>query len=431
MGKSTDTGRSDKGFSVKNSRVTAGRNGSAPDAALPLPRWFHGSYHTHLVAETIAKHGPIARTTLAQLLGLSQGALSRITSDLIYQNVIEEVNHPDMKPDKSAFTFTAQKNNAGRGRPQTLLRLKSDGTCFMGINLHGSELTAILTNVSCEPISSATTLRLTSTEPQDIAELIADLARTFENQSDKRAEPRTPSAISVSLGGHMKDDRCVTHAPYLHWDGEIDLAGMVEQRCGIPTAAFNDMDSLMLYESWFGDGVGLPRFAMLTIGAGIGYALCENGKPVDYPDKSYGLAGHILIDPEGPRCYAGHIGCSQCLTSDSLAQEYTELSGSPMTVEDLIADAKTDKPQARTLVNRVCFRLGTLIAITANFTMPTTVLINGETSCIAKLNTESVRNGISWYRPSQASPVDFRILDFSWQKWARAAAGRVIERYID
>lgn len=56
-----------------------------------IPQWFSGSEHTHRVAAAIARYGPIARTTLAQMLGLSQGALSRITSDLIYAGVIEEL----------------------------------------------------------------------------------------------------------------------------------------------------------------------------------------------------------------------------------------------------------------------------------------------------------------------------------------------------
>ena len=56
-----------------------------------IPQWFSGSKHTHRVAAAIAQYGPIARTTLAQMLGLSQGALSRITSDLIYAGVIEEL----------------------------------------------------------------------------------------------------------------------------------------------------------------------------------------------------------------------------------------------------------------------------------------------------------------------------------------------------
>ena len=57
----------------------------------PLPQWFDGSSYTHKVAASIMKYGPIARITLAQILGLSQGAISRITSDLIYAGVVEEI----------------------------------------------------------------------------------------------------------------------------------------------------------------------------------------------------------------------------------------------------------------------------------------------------------------------------------------------------
>ena len=59
-------------------------------AISPIPHWFEGSEYTHKVAACIMKYGPISRITLAQILGLSQGAVSRITSDLIYAGVIEE-----------------------------------------------------------------------------------------------------------------------------------------------------------------------------------------------------------------------------------------------------------------------------------------------------------------------------------------------------
>ena len=78
---------------------------------MEFPHWFHRSDHTHRVAAAILKHGPIARTTLAQDLGLSQGALSRITSDLIYDGVVEESS---ADPDESAET----RERRGHRRPR-------------------------------------------------------------------------------------------------------------------------------------------------------------------------------------------------------------------------------------------------------------------------------------------------------------------------
>ena len=59
--------------------------------SLEFPHWFSKSEATHDVARGIMQYGPIARTPLAQIFNLSQGALSRITSDLIYDGVIEEM----------------------------------------------------------------------------------------------------------------------------------------------------------------------------------------------------------------------------------------------------------------------------------------------------------------------------------------------------
>ena len=89
----------------------------------PLPQWFDGSSYTHKVAASIMKYGPIARITLAQILGLSQGAISRITSDLIYAGVVEETPMTADQTGKLPRGFTTKENGERRGRPQTGLRI--------------------------------------------------------------------------------------------------------------------------------------------------------------------------------------------------------------------------------------------------------------------------------------------------------------------
>ena len=88
-------------------------------------QWFTGSPQTHRVARAITQYGPIARTTLAQLLGLSQGALSRITSDLIYEGVIEELPGDTTEQGRLPQGFIPKESREKRGRPQTNLRLRA------------------------------------------------------------------------------------------------------------------------------------------------------------------------------------------------------------------------------------------------------------------------------------------------------------------
>ncbi|ATU19938.1 ROK family protein [Bifidobacterium choerinum] len=392
---------------------------------LDFPHWFSKSETTHDVARGIMQYGPIARTPLAQIFNLSQGALSRITSDLIYDGVIEELPAGVAQSGTLPQGFTAHDTSGRRGRPQTALRIREHEHTFIGVNIHDGAITVSEVNTMCRPIGADLTEDIDDRSPDAIVAQIARMVHTA-TASDMPA----PTAIGLSLGGHIEDDRVVTFAPFLYWDSAVDLGALVQHATGIPTMVFNDLDSTLLYECWFGDAIGIPRFAIITMGAGVGYSLSDHGNPIDNPDKSYGLAGHVLIDPEGPRCSSGHVGCSQCLTSDSIAEEYSGIVGRETTFEEFAHDLEMNRPQARRLGERTCFRLGVLVATVANLAMPSQVLISGESSFIAKKNREFIRKGIDVYRHSQAAPVSFTIPDFSWRLWSDAAAARAIAAFI-
>lgn len=400
-------------------------SGAHSTRELAYPHWFRKSEATHNVARGIMQYGPIARTPLAQIFNLSQGALSHITSDLIYDGVIEEMPAGSVQAGRLPEGFELHESSERRGRPQTALRIREDSHTFIGVNIHDQEITVSQVNAMCRPIGSELTEKIEGTAPEAVT---AQIARMVAQCTDASA-PK-PTAMGVSLGGHIDDDRFVTYAPFLYWDATVDLGALLQEATGIPTKVFNDLDSVLLYECWFGDAIGVSRFAVITIGAGVGYSLSAHGNPIDNPDKSYGLAGHVLIDPEGPRCSAGHIGCSQCLTSDSIAEEYSSIIGHVATFQEFEEDLAANKPQARRLCERTCYRLGVLVATVANLAMPSRVLISGESSFIAKKNRESIRKGIDAFRHSQAAPVEFTIPNFTWRLWSDSAAARAIAAFI-
>ena len=399
----------------------------------PFPRWFEGSEYMHRVACAIAKYGPIARTTLAQLLGLSQGALSRITSDLIYEGVIEELPGDSVARGPLPQGFTPKESTERRGRPQTALALRTNACTFVGIKAHGTSAIAAAVNAHGEVVSGRHEMAFPDRSPESVTTALAALVRECEADiAGSGAGLPAPTAVGVAIGGHVADDdRTVTFAPFLRWDRDVPLGAMVSRATGLPCGVYNDIDSLLVDASWFGPGVGLEAFAVLTIGIGIGYSLAMRGRPVSYPDKSYGLLGHVLIDPEGPRCTAGHIGCAQCLTDDSLADQYSQMMGRACTFDDFARDAQAGLPQASRLLDKTCFRLGSLIATIANIAMPSKVMIAGESAFLAKMAIDPIRDGINRYRHSQASPVEFTVVDHDWQLWAKAAASRVIVRYLE
>ena len=395
-----------------------------------FPHWFEGSEYMHRVARSIAQYGPIARTTLAQMLGLSQGALSRITSDLIYAGVIEELPGDAVARGPLPQGFAPKESTNRRGRPQTALRLCANARTFIGIKAQGTSAIAAVVNAHGEVVSSRHERTFPDRSPQQVTAALAALVRVCRDDIAGSRLP-TPTAVGVAIGGHVRDDRYVTFAPFLRWDHDVPLAAMLERETGLPCNVYNDIDSLLVDASWFGPGVGLEAFAVLTIGVGVGYSLAVRGRPVTYPDKSYGLIGHVLIDPDGPRCIAGHVGCAQCLTDDSLADQYSRMMGRACTFDDFARDARAGVPQASRLVDVTCFRLGSLIATIANIAMPSRVMVAGESAFLATMGIDAIRDGIRRYRHSQAAPVEFTVADHDWQLWAKAAASRVIARYIE
>ena len=374
---------------------------------------FQGSPTTHLVASEILRHGPLHRKAIAARNHISEGTVSRISYDLIHLGLITETNSLDAPA------------VAERGRPTVNLAIRPEAATFIGINLTGTQAHGLLTNAINQPIGPLRVLELDDKSPSGVAATVARLADLcIADLAAVTAPAPAPTMLGVSIGGHVVGGATVTSAPFLGWNDPVDFSALVEEASGLPSLISNDLEALLLFEQWFGAGKGLSQFALLTLGAGIGFGLVNNDAPVTHPDNTFGLVGHILIDPEGPPCVLGsrHRGCSQCLTDDSLADEYSKAIGGVRTFDEYAADVAKGVPQARQLVARECFRIGVLIGIIANFTMPQKVLVAGESAFLAKNQVESIREGIREYRPSQASAVPFEILDSERDHWALGAA---------
>ena len=442
---------------TSNNVTSAPAPASMPTPTPAFPRWFGGSEYMHRVTRAVAQYGPIARTTLAPLLGLSPGALSRITGDLIHQGVIRELptangtgtNASPAQRGRLPEGFTPHEGHARRGRPQTALTLCEDARTFIGIKVHGASAIAVTVNARGDIVSGAHEIAFPAERsPEQVTSALTELVHACEADvaemarmsvsthtdapTPRKHTPRLPApvAVGISVGGHVRDDDTVTYAPFLRWNRDVPLAAMMRRATGLPCIVCNDIDALLVDASWFGPGVGLEAFAVITIGIGVGYSLAMRGQPVTYPDKSYGLLAHVLIDPDGPRCTAGHVGCAQCLTDNALANQYSQMMGRACTFDDFVRDARAGMPQASRLLDRTCFRLGALIATVANVAMPSAVMIAGESAFLAKMNVGAIRDGISRYRHSQASPVRFTVVDHDWRLWAKAAASCAIARYI-
>ncbi|MBP8694577.1 MAG: ROK family transcriptional regulator, partial [Bifidobacterium sp.] len=222
-------------------------------AISPIPHWFEGSEYTHKVAACIMKYGPISRITLAQILGLSQGAVSRITSDLIYAGVIEETpmaaGHGGKLPKdflrKSAQKSIQKENTERRGRPQTGLRIIANARTFVGMKINTTHITAVTVNALGQIVTGCHDLPLDDDSPESVVDVIRQLTMDCADEAIMAGLP-SPCAVGVSLGGHITDDSVTTFAPFLHWSKPVEFSAMIRKATGLPTGIYNDIDSLVV-----------------------------------------------------------------------------------------------------------------------------------------------------------------------------------------
>jgi glucokinase len=125
-----------------------------------------------------------------------------------------------------------------------------------------------------------------------------------------------PAAIGVSFGGPVDATTgtvCLSH----HVPGweNVPLRAMLEADFGAPASVDNDANVAALGEHRFGAGRGCKDLLYITVSTGVGGGWVLNGQPWRGAEGMAGEIGHIVVDPNGPRCLCGKQGCVERLAS--------------------------------------------------------------------------------------------------------------------
>ncbi len=125
-----------------------------------------------------------------------------------------------------------------------------------------------------------------------------------------------PAAIGVSFGGPVDAAtgtvRLSHHVP--GWEN-TPLRAMLEADFGVPASVDNDANVAALGEHRFGAGRGCQDLLYITVSTGVGGGWVLNGQPWRGAEGMAGEIGHVVVDPNGPRCLCGKQGCVERLAS--------------------------------------------------------------------------------------------------------------------
>lgn len=363
---------------------------------------------TRAVALEVLLHGPIARSEIAKKLQLSAGSLTRLAAPLIEAGVLIE----------------GDEQSRGRaGRPSRPLDIVPESRHFLGFKVTSNSVLGVVTDLRAT-ILGTQTATLRSTDVDDVVGAIESLCRELGG-----AVPSV-NAMGIGVGALIGSDGVVRSAPFLEWT-DVPLQQLVRERTGIPTVVANDLVAFTEYENWFGAGRELERFAVITLGAGIGYGLVVHDEIVLDDDYGIGLVGHWPMDPYGPLCPAGHRGCARTvLTSMAIAGAVSAALGRSVSYDQALDLAHAGEPAAARVVNEAGRGLGGLIAAIANLTMPETVVIGGEGVRLVAVAEESIRAGIAENRDPRTRDLPLHVTSGDDVEWCRGAAVLAIQDYV-
>jgi glucokinase len=146
----------------------------------------------------------------------------------------------------------------------------------------------------------------------------AVLRRMIEGVAALRAAPGIAVAgIGIGVPGEVEMATGVTgDLPNLpgRWI-DVPVGSVIAAATGLPVGVINDAKAFALAEHRLGAAAGCDTALLVTVGTGIGGAVIAHGRLVFGVGGLTGEIGHLVMQPEGPRCTCGNLGCLETLAS--------------------------------------------------------------------------------------------------------------------
>jgi len=260
-----------------------------------------------VVFEAIRIHGPIARTAIAELTGLSKQATSDLVDELL------------------SMQFVREEKSSGRGvgKPPTPISINPDGAFTLGFHVDFGHLASVAINLAGEVLHREDHA-LGDLAP---ARAAADIAVTAERLLQAAEVPRE-RILGIGLATPGPFAVPGLSPPRLPgWDGVV-LRDLLQQRVGFKVSLANDGQCAVTAEWRFG-GVArrLTNFVYVYIGVGLGSGVMIEGAAFGGASGNAGEFGHTTAVPGGHPCICGKNGCLETYVSVDAAMRHLALNG--------------------------------------------------------------------------------------------------------
>ena len=121
--------------------------------------------------------------------------------------------------------------------------------------------------------------------------------------------------IGLGVPGWVDHEKgTIYNTPNLSLSG-FDLRGAIHDKFNLPVFIDNDANLAVLAEHSFGMAKDYKNVIGLTVGTGIGGGIILNGKVYRGVTGTGAEIGHMVVQPNGPKCGCGSSGCLDVMAS--------------------------------------------------------------------------------------------------------------------
>ncbi|MDT0347459.1 ROK family transcriptional regulator [Streptomyces litchfieldiae] len=387
---------------------------SEPSGSHPtIETWRAVSRPARPLIREVLVNGPCTRTELARRLGLSNGSLTRLTKPLVQSGLLVErgIVHDPLN-----------------GHPMRPLDIVAKDYHFLGVKLTSDRMYGVVTDLRAEVVAE-------HSEPLGVRTPEAVAAQASDLRDRLARDGFPPVAAGFTLGGHPPaDDEAAEpglfNAPFLDW-WRVPLESVLNDAMGIPCVVRNDVLALACGQHWFGVARGLSDFALVTAGAGIGYALCRYNRILETTEEDVVEFGHHILDLGGPMCPTGHRGCvSAYLSTGAILSAAAYGLHRPVSLKEISRRAGEGEPVSGDIARQAGWALGALAASIANLTTVKTVLVAGESVDVIRAGHRHIEQGMSQRRFRAHRSIDTPMLSSTFTDWARGGAVEAIRTFV-
>lgn len=319
----------------------------------------------YAIKELVYKFGPISRIEIAERLGLTLPTITTSVSTMIKLGLLKEVDNTS-----SVKTL---------GRRTMLIDIDEDYCLSVGIEIRGTARFGVLVNTKGKVIAQAFDDKAYISYEESLESAVQVFEKLLELA---KVHKEDIACVGLSTPGIVdtKLNKLVIHPGYQWADKSIaeDFFKLSDYRGEI----YLDNNTIsraygvsMLESQILGDADSL---AYMFISYGIGCPLLSNVKEHFGIITGDGEVGHMVMNPDGPKCICGNRGCLEAYSSErAIIEKVKEVLNYPneMTIDDVLEKVKEGNEEVKAIVLDAIEYLGLAIANIDNFVRPECVVI--------------------------------------------------------